>query len=311
MRRRFVPLLCAGIVLPWSPVAAQNTESPPPPSAAASSSNRVEKAPAAKVTSAEWLARAREVGAKGLIKQAIEFAGRAAEADPRDPRPYFYRAQLHERTRQFAAAEADLTRCLDLAPGDAALHLNRGITRLRLADFAGAVADFDRVAELRPAQAPQLWQRGIALFYAGRYDDARRQFESHRVVNPSDVENSAWHFACLAKTVGVEAARNQWMPVEGDTRVPMNQIQALMNGTGTAPAVLLAAEAIQDDERRLAARFYAELYLALYYGAEGRRDLEARHATTASKLASPFGIMGDIAVLHADWVARELAKPAR
>jgi hypothetical protein len=37
------------------------------------------------------------------------------------------------------------------------------------------------------------WQRGIALYYAGRYKDCRLQFESHRTVNPNDVETVREH----------------------------------------------------------------------------------------------------------------------
>jgi len=56
-----------------------------------------------------------------------------------------------------------------------------------------SVAAFDRLAAAAPRAMPQLWQRGIALYYAGRYDDCRKQFEAHRTVNPDDVENAAWH----------------------------------------------------------------------------------------------------------------------
>ena len=58
---------------------------------------------------------------------------------------------------------------------------------------------FDRVIALDRAAAPFLWQRGIALYYAGRFRDCQAQFESHRTVNPDDVENAAWHFLCVAK----------------------------------------------------------------------------------------------------------------
>jgi hypothetical protein len=59
-----------------------------------------------------------------------------------------------------------------------------------------AVTGFNRLAALLPAQAPYLWQRGIALYYAGQFRECRLQFESHRLVNPDDVENAAWHFLC-------------------------------------------------------------------------------------------------------------------
>jgi lipoprotein NlpI len=220
----------------------------------------------------------------------------------------YLRAQLFERTRQFAPAELDLNRLLELSPSDPALLLQRGVLRLRMADFTGSVADLDRYGELRSSQVPQLWQRGIALFYAGRFEDARRQFELHRTVNPHDVENSAWHFACLARTDGFEAARARWMPVQGDQRVPMRQIQELMTGKGTPEAVLQAVETLRQHPRYGLARMYAHLYLALYHGAEGRRELEAKHATEAARDAVPHGIMGDIAQLHSEWVAEEIQK---
>ena len=74
--------------------------------------------------------------------------------------------------------------------------------RIRTGRFAASAAAFDELAKVIPDQAPQLWQRGIALYYAGRYTDCRRQFESHRTVNPDDVENAAWHFLCVAREQG-------------------------------------------------------------------------------------------------------------
>jgi lipoprotein NlpI len=255
----------------------------------------------------EWLRRARDAQGRGLIKPAIEYATRALDADPEDPRPaLFLRARLYERTRQFASAESDFNRLLELAPDEPAFLLARGLIRLRLSDFNGSVADFDRCAAVRPSDAAQLWQRGIALFYAGRFDDARKQFEVHRTVNPRDVENSAWHFASIARVEGVDSARLRWMPVEGDPRVPMAEIQELMRGRGSVDAVTAAVEARRGRPGHAEAKFYAELYLALHYGAEGRRDLEARHAAQAAKDALAFGIMGDIAQLHAAWVASRM-----
>jgi len=70
-----------------------------------------------------------------------------------------------------------------------------------------SAAGFDNLIKLVPDSAPQLWQRGIALYYAGRYKDCRAQFESHRTVNPNDVENAVWHFLCVTRESGVEKAR--------------------------------------------------------------------------------------------------------
>ncbi len=253
------------------------------------------------------LTRARELAAKNLAKGALEAATAASALQPDDPRPYFLKAQIHERLNDLPAAEAAVTKVIELRPGDPARHMQRGMLRLRLANFAGSIADLDRVAELRPANAAELWQRGIALFYAGRYDDGRRQFESHRTVNPHDVENSAWHFACVAWAEGFAAARKRLLPCDGDSRVPMTRIQALYGGQAQPRDVLDAAAAEPEGPRRRNAEFYAHLYLALYHGAERKPELETRHAAEAARRGRDLGIMGEVARLHADWIVARLA----
>ena len=85
--------------------------------------------------------------------------------------------------------------------------LGRAIADFLAGRVKESVVGFDRVAALAPDAAPQLWQRGIALYYVGRYDDCRKQFESHRTVNPNDVENPAWHFLCVAHAESPQSAR--------------------------------------------------------------------------------------------------------
>jgi lipoprotein NlpI len=168
--------------------------------------------------------------------------------------------------------------------------------------FAGRVDDsaclFDEVVAARPASEPHLWQRGIALYYAGRFADGRRQFELHRTVNPADVENVTWHFACVARETGLEAARAALLPVGDDARVPMREILALYAGSGDAAAVLAAAEAGPDALRRNHL-CYAHLYLGMYAEARGDADEARRHIMLA---AGPFAMdhfMGKVARLHA------------
>ncbi len=258
--------------------------------------------------SSPWLLEAQKAQAKGLVLKAVELAGKAVEESPKDPRAWYFRASLLERSKQWNGAEFDLTKVLELKPDDASVTLQRGVLRLRLAEFPGAVADFDRYAELRPGSLPQLWQRGIALFYARRFDDGRKQFELHRSVNGNDVENAAWHFACVAKMEGFDRARELLIPVAGDSRVPMKEIQALLAGKGSPEKVLAAAEAVEGGGRRDAALFYARLYLGMYEEARGRLDLAAKHLAEAIKTADGFGIMGDVGRLHADWLAREIRR---
>lgn len=156
---------------------------------------------------------------------------------------------------------------------------------------------FDEVVASRPEDEPQFWQRGIALYYAGRFADGRRQFEVHRTVNPADVENVTWHFACVARGVDAAAAREALLPVGEDPRVPMREILALYAGRGDADAVLAAADAGPESARRNQ-RCYAHLYLGLH--AESRGDAEAARLHML-QAAGPFAMghfMGRIAQLH-------------
>src|SRR6185295_4480767 len=130
--------------------------------------------------------------------------------------------------------------------------LDRAIDDFLAGRITEAVAGFDQVVKLAPDAAPQLWQRGIALYYAGRYRDCRAQFESHRTVNPNDVENPAWHFLCVARAESPEKARAALLPVGPDQRSPMKEIYEMFKGTLPPEGVLKAAG---DGS----SRFYAEL----------------------------------------------------
>jgi tetratricopeptide (TPR) repeat protein len=168
-----------------------------------------------------------------------------------------------------------------------------------VADFeAGRVvesaAGFDTLAKLVPSQAPQLWQRGIALYYAGRYQDCRAQFESHRTVNPNDVENAAWHFLCVARAQSADKAKAAILPVGPDARVPMRQVYEMFRGAMTPEMVLQAAGT------REAAQFYAHLYVGLYFEAlrDSRRALEHITAAAADRYAEAGGYMHTVAKVH-------------
>ena len=170
-----------------------------------------------------------------------------------------------------------------------------------VADFsAGRVAEsaagFDQVARARPESAPQLWQRGIALYYAARYEDCRLQFESHLTVNPSDVENSAWHFLCVARAESPEAALEALLPVGLDPRRPMREIYEMFSGRMTPQDVLSAAGG------QPRARFYAHLYRGLYHEAFGRTEAAREEIFLAAddQFAEVGGYMHMVAVVHRD-----------
>jgi lipoprotein NlpI len=169
----------------------------------------------------------------------------------------------------------------------------RAVADFQAGRIAEAVTGFDTLVKLVPNSAPQLWQRGIALYYAGRYRDCREQFESHRTVNPNDVENAAWHFLCVARADSPAAARKVLLPVGPDSRAPMREIYEMFRGAMQPDEVLTAAGS------QPGAQFYAHLYLGLYFEALGNQPKTLEHMTTAaSERYRMGGYMHGVARVH-------------
>jgi lipoprotein NlpI len=178
--------------------------------------------------------------------------------------------------------------------------LDQAVGDLEKGRIDEAVAGFDKLVTLVPGVEPQLWQREIALYFAGRYNECRAQSESHRSVNPNDVENAAWHFLCVARGESPDKAKAALLPVGRDGRVPMREIHEMFRGVLPPEDVLKAA----GDSAR--ARFYAHLYMGLYFEAIGNapRALEHITASTDYRYALAGGYMHSIAVVHRDRLQR-------
>ena len=237
---------------------------------------------------------------KGDPTNAIATLGSLLKEKPGDVRAWHLRAQIRGLTGDSEGAIADLGEAIQRNNKSPYLVQERGMLHFRRNDIEKALVDFDRANELDPRMGPQNWQRGIALYYAGRYADGRRQFESHQTVNTEDVENAAWHFLCLAREKNVETARDRLIQIQGDGRVPMKEVHRLFAGKATPADVMKAAEETpgepKDKRRHL---FYARLYLGLYFEATGDKTRAAEHIRMAADMAPRDDYMGDVARVHA------------
>ena len=183
---------------------------------------------------------------------------------------------------------------------------NRAVSDFQSGRIQESVAGFDQLAKMAPEAMPQLWQRGIALYYAGRFKDCRAQFESHRTVNPNDVENAAWHFLCVARAESPAKAKAALLPVGPDSRVPMSQIYQMLRGELTFEQVLKAAGTQPEGQ------FYAELYSGLYLEALGDAERALKHIrNAAADRYSGSGYMHDVSRVHRDLLVQRQspAKP--
>lgn len=238
--------------------------------------------------------------AQGNAPLALDRARVAAKKHPENPRAHYALGQLAMQQRNDAEALAAMDRAIKLLPSAADIYQDRGWLRLRMGQAAEAVEDFDRFLEIIPGRGPYHWQRGIALYYAGDFAAGKAQFESHQGVNPQDVENAVWHFLCHVPLADVQQAREAWLRVAGDHRVPMMQVQKMFLGDMTPEEVLKVCEDGAPGAGELKNRlFYAHLYISLYQHALGNKEKAKHHANLAVGEFFEPHLMGDVALAHA------------
>jgi lipoprotein NlpI len=240
-----------------------------------------------------------------LLTQAIGILW-AQEPSPFDTRGWSNRIEQALRDGKADQALAEISRAIAKSPELSQLYLIRGSLLFRSGKIDESLPDFDKVIEIDPPLKPYLWQRGIALYYAGKYQDGLDQFAVHRDVNPNDVENAFWHFLCAVKIKGLKAAQDDVLLSGNDQRVPMMQVQQLIQGKATVEQVIAAAE----KNRKLIDgsdydRFYGYLYVGLYYDAIGNR-VKALEWIEKCVALDVSGYMGDVAKVHLDTLKKEL-----
>ncbi|MFN7921944.1 MAG: hypothetical protein U0Q16_17715 [Bryobacteraceae bacterium] len=171
-------------------------------------------------------------------------------------------------------------------------YQQRGEQKFVRNDIDGSIRDFDKAIELEPRLGPHNWQRGIALYYAGRYKDCARQFETHKTVNPEDVENAVWHFLCVARQKDAATARKGLININRDDRVPMMEVYSMFQGKSTPEKVLNVAAGNPNGI------FYAHLYIGLYHEALGDAKASLEHIRKAAGEFYESHYMGDVAKIH-------------
>jgi len=232
----------------------------------------------------------------------------AQTPDPQDIRGWTNRIENALIEGKSEVALEEINKAIAKVPSQSQLYLIRGSLLFRSGKVDESLPDFDKVLELDPQLKPYLWQRGIALYYAGKYEESLEQFVVHREVNPNDVENAFWHFLCAVKLRGVASAQHDVLLSGKDNRVPMMQVQDMIQGKATPEAVIAAAER----SRRVIDgsdydRFYGYLYVGLYYDALNRED-DAKKWMEKCVAEKVHGYMGDVAKVH--WDRMQKPKPA-
>ena len=241
----------------------------------------------------------REAQRKGLLGKALEAFDKAIKLDDKQVAAHFFKADTLSMQRKSEEAIVEFSKVIELDPKASTSYRKRGEEFFKLGEIEKSVDDFNKYIALEPRGEPYLWQRGIALYYAGKFSEGRRQFELHQAVNPNDVENGVWQFICAARDKGFEKARENMLSISGDRRVPMTEIYELFRGKATVEDVWKATKKgeplpVEMDDRR----FYAYLYIGLYYEAKGDADKAYENIKAAATDFRAEHYMGDVARVH-------------
>ena len=193
-----------------------------------------------------------------------------------------------------------LTKAIAADPRLAKAYNTRGQVYFKLGKFSESLADFDKYLDLEPGEKNGHWMRGITCYYAGKFEEGRKQFEGYEKVDVNDVENAVWHFLCVARKDGLPKARQGLLKIGKDRRVPMTEVYELFAGKLKPDDVVKAAKtpgASQDLLNRQL--FYAHLYLGLYYEVEGdqKNALENLEEAVQHRVGH---YMWDVARVHRD-----------
>jgi lipoprotein NlpI len=252
----------------------------------------------------ELLDEAKRAFTNGRSDEALKLAGRAIEAEPTNATAHFLRGLFHEALRRHTDAIADFDRVIELEPRHANAYDHRGSEHFTLGEIDESIADFDKAIELDAAREREHWKRGISYYYAGKFDEGRKQFEGYQTFDDNDVENAVWRYLCMARSDGMEAARDEILKIKDDRRVPMMQVYSLYAGKAAPDDVLSAARSGDPSPDELNRRlFYAELYLGLYYEAAGNEDDAKEHIDAAVEHKINH-YMWDVAQVHAQIIKK-------
>jgi pentatricopeptide repeat protein len=138
------------------------------------------------------------VPADEVRPKEISAARKALELDPGLATPHAYLADTYQQQWQWAEAEAEYKRALELNPNDAAAHLGFANWLLCQGRTEEALTWSERARALDPVGVTGL-SNGWILFSARRYNDAIRELRSVIVVHP-DYATAHWFlgFALMA-----------------------------------------------------------------------------------------------------------------
>ena len=180
---------------------------------------------------------------------------------------------------------------------NASAYYLRGRAHFQSGKLKQSFSDFEKYTELAPEKKSRLWERGITCYYVKEFQKGAKQFELYQTFHSEDVENAVWHILCKSGEVGFQQASQNPLTVRNDRRVPMSQIYELFLGKRTPESVLKVANEANSKNSLNYQRFYAHLYIGLYFEINKNAKLAKQHIAKAVQHKIDH-YMWDVANIH-------------
>ncbi|KAK9867784.1 hypothetical protein WJX84_000628 [Apatococcus fuscideae] len=125
-------------------------------------------------------------GEMGLTKQRMEDLNAAVALDIDNADLYRTRGIAHRMVKDDAAALADFTQAIRLAPGVSQLHLERAGTAIRLGNYDQAMEDLQIAEQLEPQQVNTIWDLAMVLDRQNAPEQALKLFDWANTLDPGN-----------------------------------------------------------------------------------------------------------------------------
>ncbi|MEI8153759.1 MAG: tetratricopeptide repeat protein, partial [Hyphomicrobiales bacterium] len=183
------------------------------------------------------------------VEPALDVWQRIAERDPAAPFPLVQRAQLLERVRRLAEAEAEYLAALARGPHDEAALF--GLARLLAAQsrWDTAVSHYNTLHDLKPRRTDVLLGFGRCLERLDRAQDALAAYDKVLTLDPTNSNGLLYRGRLLRQLGRTEEAIRTWQeicertPQNADAWYELVFMLATMERDGEALAALDTAEA--------------------------------------------------------------------
>ena len=154
--------------------------------------------------------QANALAARGRDEEALKLLARALEIDPGCAPAHYNRGRIHHRRGDYATALGEYDNALEIRPDYAKVLTNRAILLARPGVTGGAarteqaLADLTRAIELAPERTPAYYHRARIALALGRHGPARADLDRLLELDPSD--RKAWLLRSRARRALGDAA---------------------------------------------------------------------------------------------------------